>query len=121
MFCKKCNKSLYYKGSSGLCRDCFNKTRDENIVNKWLLTKKVETQHKIPIAIKRYIINKQSNKCLICGIPPVWNDEPLTFILDHINGNHDDNSPENLRFICPNCDSQLDTYKKKNIKNKFLY
>ena len=27
-------------------------------------------------------------------------------MLDHISGNPRDNSPENLRFLCPNCDSQ---------------
>lgn len=38
----------------------------------------------------------------------------LTFILDHIDGNADNNSRDNLRLICPNCDSQLSTYKSKN-------
>ena len=36
------------------------------------------------------------------------------FVLDHIDGNADNNNRENLRLICPNCDSQLDTYKSKN-------
>ena len=39
-----------------------------------------------------------------------WNGKPLVFILDHIS--HNERS--NLRCICPNCDSQLDTYKSKN-------
>jgi hypothetical protein len=35
-----------------------------------------------------------------------WNGRPLSLILDHKNGVNSDNSPENLRFLCPNCDSQ---------------
>ena len=44
----------------------------------------------------------------------IWNSKSINFILDHINGDASDNSEENLRLICPNCDSQLDTYKSKN-------
>ena len=40
---------------------------------------------------------------------PVWNGKNLTLILDHRNGVNVDNRPENLRFLCPNCDSQLPT------------
>ena len=38
-----------------------------------------------------------------------------TVELDHVNGNNRDNRLENLRFLCPNCHSQTDTYKGKNI------
>lgn len=34
--------------------------------------------------------------------------------MDHINGDAANNKRENLRLICPNCDSQLDTFKSKN-------
>ena len=38
-----------------------------------------------------------------------WNQQPLPLILDHVNGVSRDHSPQNLRFLCPNCDSQLPT------------
>ena len=36
------------------------------------------------------------------------------FVLDHIDGNSENNWRSNLRLVCPNCDSQLPTYKAKN-------
>ncbi len=38
-----------------------------------------------------------------------WNGQPLPLILDHKNGNPYENSPSNLRYLCPNCDSQQPT------------
>lgn len=62
---------------------------------------------------------KQGNyteyKCAICGQEPFWNEKPLTLTLDHKNGHNKDNRLENLRWVCPNCDRQLDTFAGKNI------
>ena len=46
-----------------------------------------------------------------------WQGKPLELRLDHINGDHFDNNLTNLRWICPNCDSQLDTYCGRNRKD----
>jgi hypothetical protein len=43
-----------------------------------------------------------------------WNGQALPLILDHINGVSRDNNPDNLRYLCPNCDSQLDTRGGRN-------
>lgn len=64
--------------------------------------------------IKPYILKEQNNLCNLCGIKNEWNDKKLVFVLDHINGDASNNKRENLRLICPNCDSQTDTYKSKN-------
>ena len=50
------------------------------------------------------------NKCYECGMLPEWNGKPLVMILDHINGVNNDNRIENLRLLCPNCNSQTDTF-----------
>ena len=57
-------------------------------------------------------------RCACCGIGPEWQGKPMPLILDHINGVNNDNRLENLRFVCSNCDSQLDTYKSRNRKNR---
>lgn len=67
-----------------------------------------------PSAFKDDILKEQEGVCAICGMKPVWNGKELVFILDHIDGHASNNKRENLRCICPNCDSQLDTYKSKN-------
>ena len=52
--------------------------------------------------------------CSICGQEPMWNNKELTLTLDHIDGDNTNDLLENLRWICPNCDRQLDTFGSKN-------
>lgn len=55
-------------------------------------------------------------KCAICGNDGVWNGKELTLQLDHINGINTDQRLENLRFLCPNCHAQTETFAGKNKK-----
>jgi hypothetical protein len=52
-------------------------------------------------------------RCCKCGIDS-WQSETIVLDLDHINGNNRDNRLINLRYLCPNCHSQTDTYKGRN-------
>lgn len=54
--------------------------------------------------------------CAICGNNGVWEGRELVLHLDHINGDNTDNRLENIRFLCPNCHSQTDTYAGRNVK-----
>lgn len=74
-----------------------------------------------PTSFKNDILQEQNGVCAICSCKPEWNGKPLVFILDHIDGHASNNKRDNLRCICPNCDSQLDTYKSKNKNSDRLY
>lgn len=52
------------------------------------------------------------NKCAICGLADRWNGSPIAMVLDHINGTNNDHRLENLRMLCPNCNSQQPTFSK---------
>jgi len=68
--------------------------------------------------LRRYYITGAYSpyNCSICGLEPFWNGKELTLTLDHINGINNDDRLENLRWVCPNCDRQLDTFAGKNLK-----
>ena len=76
-----------------------NSTANQSTLRRWYLKGKY-TQY----------------KCSICEQEPFWNGKELTLILDHINGENHDNRLENLRWVCPNCNQQLDTTNGKNKK-----
>ena len=46
----------------------------------------------------------KDEKCEICGVS-IWQGVKLPLELHHKNGNHLDNSFENLQILCPNCHS----------------
>jgi hypothetical protein len=54
-----------------------------------------------------------AHECAICGTAPMWREEPLILMVDHINGDYRDNRRDNLRFLCPNCHSQTATWCRK--------
>ena len=114
--CLRCGKQVCASNQSGYCQPCLVIVRREEKVRKWLESGEtgftVDTT--IRGAIRDYILNDQDSKCAICGIVNEWQGEPLNFVLDHIDGDASNSARENLRLVCPNCDSQLPTFKSRN-------
>lgn len=116
----KCEKRLY---RSGLCVSCWKHLQDQLKIEKWLKTGDTSCGTKTTLrnGIRDYIYNRQDNKCAICGLSRYWNNKDLKFILDHIDGDCTNNHSSNVRLICPNCDSQLPTFKSKNRKSQRIW
>jgi 5-methylcytosine-specific restriction endonuclease McrA len=58
-------------------------------------------------------------KCELCGIVE-WNGNSISLELNHIDGDSSNHSLDNLELICPNCHSQTDTYRSKNVLKRRL-
>lgn len=111
--CKVCTKNTRNK----LCcsKKCLGIYNSQKAYDNFIETNGNNHSYYIgPKNFKRYILKEQDYKCAICSLNNYWQSNSLVFILDHIDGNCLNNSRNNLRLVCPNCDSQLDTYKSKN-------
>ncbi|MFD6426283.1 HNH endonuclease [Streptomyces sp. NPDC060198] len=51
--------------------------------------------------------------CSACGLGNTWQGKHLALEIDHINGDRLDDRRENLRYLCPSCHSQTETFSKR--------
>lgn len=116
--CLNCDKEFKPLSSSkglfcsGNCSHSFRRLKKiKDFLNEEVIFKESQVRAK---TIRNYILEEQEHKCEVCKTNDVWNNKKLVFVLDHIDGNSENNTRNNLRLVCPNCDSQLDTYKSKN-------
>ena len=72
-------------------------------------------------SLKRRLLKDKliENKCAICDLLPEWKGKLLVLVLDHINGVMDDHRLENLRLVCPNCNSQQATFSGRNSHREY--
>ena len=59
-----------------------------------------------PILRRILIETGMKYECTRCGQGDMWQGQPITLDIDHINCDFMDNDRANLRFLCPNCHSQ---------------
>lgn len=103
------NRQIFYKSKSSFKTEIIP-------LDEVLITESNYARHLLK---KRLIKNNiLEYKCSSCSLKDTWNGKKLSLQLDHINGINNDNRIQNLRFLCPNCHSQTNTYSGKNNKKQ---
>ena len=77
------------------------------------------SEHLCPKAglLRRALVEKgRAYQCEDCGLGPEWNGKPLVLQVDHISGSRADCTEKNLRFLCPNCHAQTETFGSRKIR-----
>ena len=114
--CGNCGKDTK-RGAEKYCSvACQHEKQKETYIQAWLRGEKNGARANgevIASPVKKYVLEKARGHCSICN-GSEWMAKPMPLLVDHVDGDHTNNRPENLRAVCGNCDMQLPTYKGKN-------
>lgn len=118
--CFNCNNEIISKYERKFCdNNCCSEYQHKQAYNEFLNNnEKYCVGYYTPKGFKDFFLKEQNNKCAICGNEPYWMNQKLVFVIDHIDGDCSNNKRKNLRLICPNCDSQTNTFKSKTKHSK---
>ena len=122
-YCKSCNKELdgYKRYVSIYCSTkCQQDYECKLYIEDWLNNKNNGSQKDghFSNTVKRYILENRQNKCEECGWCEINKYSGKTTLeIHHEDGNHKNNTPLNLKLLCPNCHSLTQSYKGLNSGN----
>ena len=115
--CLACKRETARAGYIYCSNACQSVYKYKTYIDKWkkeeelgLIATGVVSGH-----VKRYLREKFGDKCCLCSWAEVnLSTGKVPVVADHIDGNWRNNTEENLRLLCPNCDSLTPTYAALN-------
>lgn len=110
--CRYCGEPCINKFCSVACRCAFRKQETRQLIESGAC---VEVRR-----LKAYLMETRGCKCELCQLSE-WFGKPMNLVIDHIDGNSDNDKLDNVRLICNNCDSYLPTYKSRNTQSKRIW
>lgn len=120
-------KTFYkYKKEYNLDTSHFNSEK-RNLLNGGVQIRKNAEEYAKGDSIKSCVLLRKliedgikEHKCECCKNTE-WLGDKIPLELHHIDGNHFNNSFDNLMVLCPNCHAKTDTYKGKKTKKEKEY
>ena len=120
--CVLCKKELRISSAKYCSSKCRVDFQYNAYIDRW--KKGIEGGHRgrfkdqISNHLRRYMGEKFDHKCVKCG----WGEtniytNKIPLQVDHLDGDHLNNSEDNLQLLCPNCHSLTATYGGANKGN----
>ena len=114
-YCKACQKKINHKGTQFCSLHCCNyfkwEQKKSEIIRSGIYPGR--DYNYIRILARRLIRDTIGWKCSICGLKE-WNGQEAPMVVDHEDGNAENNSIENVRLVCGNCNMMLPTFSGRN-------
>jgi hypothetical protein len=118
--CLSCSKETPRAGYKYCSNACQQEYQYGVHIEKWKSgeEKGLNTIGLVSPYIKRYLRRKFGDKCCLCGWSKVnATTGKIPLVADHVDSNWKNNTEENLRLICTNCDSLSPTFAALNKGN----
>jgi HNH endonuclease len=117
--CLVCGKGIAQNSTKYCSNRCQFLAQFENFIRRWLAGEvSGGSVGKVSGHVRRYLLEQGGEQCSRCG----WHERHqvtgrLPLEVDHLNGNYADNSPTNVRLLCPNCHALTPTFRALNKGN----
>lgn len=118
--CPLCKRLLTYASKLSLWKANKNGRPCRKCVESKLYAKDIlnDKRKRAGVTLRRCLLDSgRELKCEGCGLSDKWQGKQITLEVDHIDGDNTHNNITNLRFLCPNCHSQTETFGFRNRKH----
>ena len=117
-YCKYCGKELTseQRHNTYCSQACANAGKRQDKINAWLngTFDGSRGDGVLSQTIRDFLLEQANYQCEKCGwseINPTTGKVPLE--IHHIDGDYENNQPENLQVLCPNCHSLTENFKAR--------
>ena len=120
LICENCGKEFVgLTGRKYCCSECANEKLKKSRIKKFIEGNyKLNGNNTTPNFIREYLFEKNNYKCEVCGYEGYNIKTGKTILqIHHKDGNSNNNIPENLQVICPNCHAKTENYMALNKGN----